>query len=74
MYIRCCGNVFTWQLPSNDTRIHIQTQNLKGELYEVRRWDGFSCHDIHAKFRKDRFRHSKVYRGIVGHTDSMVIT
>jgi hypothetical protein len=25
--------------------------------------DGLGCHDIHAKFHKDWFRHSKVVRG-----------
>jgi hypothetical protein len=45
-------------LPSNDTGIHIQM----GGLYEVRRWDGMSCHDIHTKFNKDWIGHSEVNR------------
>jgi hypothetical protein len=34
-----------------------------GEIYEVRRWDGLRCHDIHTKFHKDWFSHSKVDMG-----------
>jgi hypothetical protein len=37
VYILCRGNVFTEPLPSNDRRIHIQTQRLMGGIYEVRR-------------------------------------
>jgi hypothetical protein len=43
--------------------IHIQTHRLMGGIYEVRRWDGVSCHDIYTNFHKDLFRHSKVDRG-----------
>jgi hypothetical protein len=35
--IRCCGNIFTEPLPSNDRVIHIQTHRLVGDIYEVRR-------------------------------------
>jgi hypothetical protein len=30
-----------------------------GGIYEVCHWDGLRCHDIHTKFHKDWFRHSK---------------
>jgi hypothetical protein len=53
--IRCRSNVFTKPLPSND-RIHIQTHRLMGGIYEVRRSDVLSSHDIHTKFHKDWFR------------------
>jgi hypothetical protein len=63
-YILCHRNVFTEPLSRNDTRgIQIQTHRLMREIYEVRRWDGFSCHDIHTKFRKDWFRHPKLKSG-----------
>jgi hypothetical protein len=72
MCIRCRGNVFTEPLPSNDEEI--QTQRLMGGIYEVRLWYGLRCHDIHTKFRKDWFRHSKVdWGGGFTDTDSMVI-
>jgi hypothetical protein len=29
-------------------------------IYEVRLSDGLRCHDVHTKFHKDWFRHSKV--------------
>jgi hypothetical protein len=29
-------------------------------VYEVRRSDGLRCHDVHTRFHKDWFRHSKV--------------
>jgi hypothetical protein len=41
-----------------------------GGFYEVHHWDGLRCHDIHTKFHKDWFRHSKVYMG--GYTDTEV--
>jgi hypothetical protein len=53
-------NLFTEPLPSNDRRIHVQTHKLMGGIYEVRRWDGFKCHDTHTKSHKDWSRHSKV--------------
>jgi hypothetical protein len=34
-----------------------------GGIYEVRRGDGLRWHDIHTKFHKDWFRHSKVDMG-----------
>jgi hypothetical protein len=43
--------------------IHIQTHKLMRGIYEVSRWDGPRCHDIHTKFHKDWFRHSKVFSG-----------
>jgi hypothetical protein len=42
--------------------MHIQIHRLTGEIYEVCRWDGLRCHDIHTKFHKDWFRHSKIDR------------
>jgi hypothetical protein len=36
---------------------------LMGEIYEVCRWDGIGCHDIHTKFHKGRFRSSKFVKG-----------
>jgi hypothetical protein len=51
------------------------TERLMGGIYEVRRWDGLRCHDIHTKFHIDSFRHSKVDGGgIHRHTESMVIS
>jgi hypothetical protein len=32
-------------------------------IYELRRWDGLRCHDIHTKFHEDWFSHSKVDEG-----------
>jgi hypothetical protein len=61
--IRCSGGVLTEPLPSNDRGIHIQTHRLMGDIYEVRRWDGLRCHDIHIKFHKDWFMHAKLNRG-----------
>jgi hypothetical protein len=60
-------NVFTQPLPSNDKRVHIQTQRLMGGIYELRRWDRLRCQDIYTKFHKDWFRHSncnkmRIYR------------
>jgi hypothetical protein len=43
--------------------IHIQTHRLMGGIYEVRRWGGLRCHDIHTKFHTDWFQHSEVIRG-----------
>jgi hypothetical protein len=42
-----------------------------GGLYEGRRRDGLRCHDIHAEFHEDWFRHSKVDKRIHKHTDGM---
>jgi hypothetical protein len=36
---------------------------LMREIYELHHRDGVRCHDIHTKFHKDFFRHSKVDRG-----------
>jgi hypothetical protein len=38
--------------------IHID--RLTTGIYEVRRRDGFRCHDIHTEFHKERFNISKV--------------
>jgi hypothetical protein len=57
---RCHGNVSTEPLPSNDVAIHIQTHRLIRGIYEVRRWDGFKCHDIRTNLAKNRFRHSRL--------------
>jgi hypothetical protein len=61
--IRCRGNAFTEPLPSNDKGIHIETHRLMGEIYEVRRGDGFRCIDIHRKFHEDWLRHSEFDSG-----------
>jgi hypothetical protein len=34
-----------------------------GGIYEVHHGDGLRGHDIHTKFDKDWFKHSKVNRG-----------
>jgi hypothetical protein len=69
--IHCHNNVFTKPLPSNDKGIHIQTLRHGRDLWSMpMRW--LRCDDIHTKFHKDWFRHSKV-DGILRHTDSMVI-
>jgi hypothetical protein len=60
--------IFTEPLPSNDNRMHIGTHKLMGGNYEVRRWDGLRCRDIHTKFHEDWFRHLNT------HTDSYVIS
>jgi hypothetical protein len=44
-------------------RVYTQTHRLMGGIYEVRRLDGLRCHDIHAKFHKNWFSHSKVGKG-----------
>jgi hypothetical protein len=31
---------------------YTQTHRLMGKIYEVRRWDGLRCHDIHTTFHK----------------------
>jgi hypothetical protein len=60
-------------------RIRIQTHRLMGGIYEVRRWDGSLCRDMHSKFNNDWFRHSRVKwcgftdTQIYRHTDSMEI-
>jgi hypothetical protein len=56
------GIHFTEPLHINDRR-DTHTDRLMGGIYEVGRWDGHSCHDIHVKFYKDWFRHSEVNRG-----------
>jgi hypothetical protein len=35
---------------------------LFGRVYKLRRWDGLMCLDIHTKFHRDLFSHSKVNR------------
>jgi hypothetical protein len=50
---------FTEPLPSNE-REYTYRHRLTGGIFEVRRWYGFRCHDIHTKFYKDWFSHSKV--------------
>jgi hypothetical protein len=44
---RCSGNVFTEPLPNNVRGMNIQTYRLTGEIYEARRWYGFTCHFIY---------------------------
>jgi hypothetical protein len=63
MCIRFRGNVSTEPLPSNDRKTHIQKRRLKGGIYEVRRRDRLSYHDIHTKFHKDWLMHSKFNKG-----------
>jgi hypothetical protein len=45
--VRCCGNVFTGPLPSNERETHIQTHKVMGGIYEVRRSVGLTSHDIY---------------------------
>jgi hypothetical protein len=59
MCIRYRGNVFIDLLPVNIC-LHTHTHGLIGAIYEVRRWDGLKCHDIHTKFHRYCFRHLKV--------------
>jgi hypothetical protein len=68
--IYCRWNMFTEPLPCSEKR-DTSTGRLMGGIYEVRRWDVFRCCDIHTKFHKDWFRHSKVDggRGIHRPTD-----
>jgi hypothetical protein len=40
-----------------------------GGISKVHRWDGLRCYDIHTKFPKDWFKHSKV-NGVGGFTDT----
>jgi hypothetical protein len=47
----------------------MQAHTLMGGTYEVRRWDELRCHDIHTKFYKDWFRHSKWIGGIDRNTN-----
>jgi hypothetical protein len=56
--ISCRGNVFTEPLHSNERGICLWPNRLMGELYEVRRWNGLGCHDVHARFYKYRYRNS----------------
>jgi hypothetical protein len=76
MCIRCRSVIFTKPLHSNCKGIHIQTHTLMGRIYEVCCWYGLRCHDMHTKFHKNWFRHSKVDGGggIHRDTDSMVIS
>jgi hypothetical protein len=67
-FFYCCvysllRNVFAEPLPSNGVEIQLQTHILMGETYEIRRWGGLRCHDLHTKFYKDWFRHSEVDGG-----------
>jgi hypothetical protein len=38
----------------------IQTHRLMGVIYEVHRFDGLRCHDIHTEFHNNWYSHSKV--------------
>lgn len=44
---------FSQPLPSNEKGI--QTHTLRGGIYNLRRWGGLGCHDIHTEFLKDWF-------------------
>lgn len=46
---------------------------LMGEIYELRRRDGFRYYDIHTNYHKGWFRHPKVNLGGT-HTDRKVIS
>jgi hypothetical protein len=48
-------------LPSNGKGMHIELHRLMEEIYGVGRSDSLRCHDIHTKFHKDWYRHSKFY-------------
>jgi hypothetical protein len=74
--IRYRGNLFTKPLPSNGKGIHFtelllatigwthrQTHRLMGGIYQVRRSDALRCYEVHTKFHKNWFRHSKVDGG-----------
>jgi hypothetical protein len=63
--IYCRGSVFTEPLPSNDRRDTHTDINMEG-ICEVRHWDGLRCHDVHTKFHKYWFRHSKVTGVLTG--------
>jgi hypothetical protein len=65
--IYCRENVSTEPLPRN-CKGYTYRHRLMGRTYEVSRWDGLRCHDIHSEFQKDWFRHSKVNKG--GYTDT----
>jgi hypothetical protein len=67
------GTCLPSRCPATTGGIHIKTHRLMGGIYKVRPSDGLKCHDIHTKFHKDWFRHSKFNRGIHRHTDSMTI-
>jgi hypothetical protein len=55
--------------------IYVETHRLTGGIYVVRSSDRLSFHNIHAKFYKEWFRHSKIDgkrgAGIHRHTNSM---
>jgi hypothetical protein len=81
--IRCRRQFFTEKLPTNDKgfslsrclasiREYTYRHRLMRGIYEVWRWDGIRCHDVHTRFLKDWFRHSKVTAGQV-YIDSMEI-
>lgn len=59
------GIHLTESLPSND----IQTHTLMIEIYEARRWDWLSCHEMHTKFHKSwRWGYTKTHRQDGDHT------
>jgi hypothetical protein len=73
----CFYQVVTWQKwgytlpslwPGTTEEMHVQTHSLIGGFYEVRHSDGLRWHDIHTKFHKYWFRHSKDNGGIHRHT------
>jgi hypothetical protein len=41
----------------------IYRQRLMWGIYEIRRWDGLRCHELHIRFHKDWFRNSKIDTG-----------
>jgi hypothetical protein len=62
--IRCRGNVLLLtRCLATTVGLHLQTYKLMGSIYEVRCLNGLRRHDIHTKFHKVRFRHSKVEMG-----------
>jgi hypothetical protein len=73
--IHCHRNVFTEPLPSNDRGDNKYGHRMMGGIYEVRRWDGLTCHDINTKFHKIGSGIQKLTGGNTQtHTDSKVIS
>jgi hypothetical protein len=58
LLIRCLATI--------EGYIHIYIDRVMGGIYEIRRW----CHDMHTKFHKDWFSHSKL---IEGHTNTQTV-
>jgi hypothetical protein len=50
--ICCHSNFIPSRWSATTGGIHTETHRLMGHIYEVRRWDGLKCHDIHTNFTK----------------------